>query len=98
MSEEAIQAEAEGAETATVRWRNLTPFEVPRYRMDWPFAAVVAAEQEQWPTFLHELLPDRTLAEFRSLRPTQRDAMDLLNAVSDALGFADSGESPASAK
>lgn len=89
---EAVQAEAEGVETATVTWRDLTPFEIPRYRVDWPFDAVVAAEREAWPTMLAALLPDETLAEFRSLRPTTRDAMELLAAVGKAIGLEDQGE------
>lgn len=94
---DAGKAEAEGVRTATVAWRTLTPFEVPRYRADWPFAAVVAAEGEKWPTFLNEILPPATLREFQLMRPTERDAYSLLDALTSALGFGEPGESPASA-
>jgi hypothetical protein len=89
----AAQAEAEGAETATVEWRDLTPFEVPLYRRDWPFAAVVALERTQWPLMLHELLPEKTLAEIRLLRLTENDVVGgLLPAMFKAIGFRNSGE------
>lgn len=88
---EAAQAEAEGVETAHVSWRGVE-FDVPRYRRDWPFDAVVAVEEEKWPLVLRYLLPDLALAEFRALRPTETDAMDLINEISNALGFADKGE------
>lgn len=94
---DAGRAEAEGVQTATVTWRGLTPFEVPRYRADWPFAAVLAAESEKWPTFLAEIMPPAALREFQMMRPTERDAYDLLNALTSALGFGEPGESPASA-
>lgn len=89
---DAVQAEAEGKRTTTIEWRDLTPFEIPLYRDDWPFDAVVAAEGQNWPTFLSHMLPQRALAEFRAGRPTQADAMDLLSTIADALGFADAGE------
>lgn len=91
------QAEAQGSTTATVKWRDLTPFEVPRYQADWPFAAVVAAENGTWSIFLAEMLPPATLHEFRQMRPTQREAFELIDVLVKALGFGDVGESPASA-
>lgn len=84
--------EAEGVETVTVEWRDLTPFEIPRYRVDWPFEAVVAAEEQRFPSMLAAVLPAKTRAEFAAMGATQRDAYDLLDAISDAMGFADSGE------
>lgn len=89
---EAGQAEVKGVETVTIRWRDLTPFEVPRYRMDWPFEAVVAAEEQRWPSMLAALLPAVTRAEFATMGCTQRDAYNLLNTISDGLGFEDVGE------
>lgn len=94
--EPAVQTEAPGVETVTVEWGNLSPFEVPRYRIDWPFEAVVAAEEERWPAMLAALLPPATRAEFAAMRATQRHAYDLMNAIADALGFASLGESEAS--
>lgn len=93
---EAGKAEVQDVRTATVEWRGLS-FEIPRYRVDWPFEAAVAAEAEKWPTFIAAMLPDQALHQFKSMRPTQGDAWDLLNAISDALGFGEPGESPASA-
>src|SRR5690348_16045677 len=92
-----ITSEAQGKKTATVEWRDLSPFEVPMYRDDWPFTATVAAEAQQWPTFLQEIIPPAALAEFQRTRPSTRDAYDLLAAVFSALGFGDAGESSASA-
>lgn len=89
---QAGQAEAQGIETATVTWGALTPFEIPRNRDDWPFTAVVAAEQESWPMLVAELVPADTLAEIRRLRLRKSEVMDLLNAMSDALGFEEPGE------
>ena len=86
--DDAARSEAEGVTMATVSWRGIT-FEVPRYRLDWPFDAVVAAEQGKFPTMLSILMPDHALAEFRALRPTGRDANSLLAAVGTALGFDD---------
>lgn len=87
---EAAQAEAEGSNTATVEWGELTPFEVPRNRRDWPFAAVVAAEQAEWPTMLDAVLPAQTLAQIRALRLTVGDITDaetgLLGAIFRAIG------------
>lgn len=90
------QTEAQGIETVTVTWRDLTPFEVPRYRLDWPFEAVVAAMNENHPVVIASLLPPEIRAELTEMRCTMREAYDLMNAISDALGFESPGESAAS--
>lgn len=89
---DASKAEAQGIEMATVTWRDLTPFEIPRYRMDWPFEAVVAAEEQRFPAMLAAILPPATRAEFASMGATQRDAYSLLDAIGDELGFTSPGE------
>lgn len=96
MSEKAVKAEAQGDETVTVKWRDLDEFEVPTDRDAWPFEAHLALEESKFFVVLRELLPPRTLAQFRATRPTGKDAADLFNAIAEALGFSDSGESSAS--
>lgn len=89
-------AEAEGLETVTVEWRTLMPFEVPIYRNDWPYEAVLASEQQQDASLLAALLPALQHQQFVALNPTLRDARDLLNTIARAIGIEHSGESPAS--
>lgn len=94
-----IEQEAAGKTTATVTWRDFEPFEVPIYRDDWSFEAVLAAESGEHGLLLVHLLPDDALQLFRARRPkpTLRDVKSLLDAIADAMGLANSGESPASA-
>lgn len=96
-STDAVVAEAAGKTTVTVTWRDLTPFEVPIYRDDWSFEAVLAAEQGRYASLAAGLLPPAALAEFRAVRPTLNDTRDLVDTISTTIGLADAGESSASA-
>lgn len=96
MSTNPAEAEASGVTTVTVEWRDLPPFEVPIYRIDWPFDAALAWEQQNDASAVAALLPPVSLVAFRAMNPTGRDGLDLLNEIARAIGAASSGESPAS--
>lgn len=95
-TDDAVKAEAEGKTTVAVKWRTLTPFEVPLYYSDLPFEAALAAEEQDNARLLVALLPAVTLREFGGMGCTVSDAMDLLGAISEARSIG-SGESQASA-
>lgn len=90
-----IEAEAAGDETAVVEWQGIT-FEVPRNRGDWSLDAELAARADDPIAFVQAMVSPEAFADLRAKQPRNKDVADLGAKIVAALGFSDSGESPAS--
>lgn len=90
----ATEAEARD-ESVTVEWRDLK-FDLPTDRDEWPAEAALALEDGKYLVAIRALIPPDQFAALMATGPKVKDFANLTDAVAQALGFADAGESPAS--
>lgn len=81
---EPIAAEARD-KTAHVSWDGIE-FDVPRFWEAMPFKAAAAFEEGRVLAGIRALLPDAALRVFEARNPTNQQALDLWQAIQDALG------------
>lgn len=85
------EAEARGAQTATIAWREHT-FEVLAEVNDWPIEATLAYEEGKPATALRQLLGPDQWATFMKTKPTNGDMGEIFDAIAKELGFEGAGE------
>lgn len=103
-------AEAADEKHATVKWpiperllvdakkdapRELVA-EIPRNRGDWTLDAELAVRYDDPIAFVNAMLSAEQFNTLRALKVTNNEVAELAEAMYAALGFSDSGESPAS--
>lgn len=95
MSNETRKAEAEGTKTAVVKFRG-REFTIPTDYNDWPLELHEALEDGREIAVIRAAFGQTQWAVVRAMGLTTPGINELATAVSEALGFKSTGESPAS--
>ena len=82
----AAQIEAEGIETTTTEWRDLS-FTVPTDPDDWPAEVLLLFEKGQNANGLQEILGPKQWAKFMATKPRKRDVLNLFEVLGESLGL-----------
>ena len=90
-----IERDAAGDTMLTIKFRDLT-FTIPLDRDEWPVLAQLALEDGKDLSTIRALVKSDEWRRFMATSPKNKDAAELMTAISEAIGAREPGESTAS--